>query len=164
MVQTLRSTVAEIDPLLALQDVRPLDDAITEVEAPRHFNTNLITAFAGGALLLAITGIYAVMAFSVSQRNREIAIRMTLGAQRASIARMVLLSGGKLALLGCALGVLGSLAASQLIGSFLFEVRATDPFIYSGAVCLMLLLALLASTLPALRAASADPIKPLRST
>jgi putative ABC transport system permease protein len=164
MIQTLRSTVAEIDPLLALQNVRPLEDAISEVEAPRRFNTSLITAFAGGALLLAITGIYAVMAFSVSQRNREIAIRMTLGAQRASIARMVLLSGGKLALLGCALGVIASLAASQLVGSFLFGVSATDPLAYSAAVLIMLLLALLASALPAIRAASADPIKPLRST
>jgi putative ABC transport system permease protein len=164
MTQTLRSTVAEIDPLLALQDVRPLGDAVSEVEAPRHFNTNLITAFAGGALLLAITGIYAVMAFSVSQRNREIAIRMTLGAQRATIARMVLLSGGKLALLGCALGVAASLAVSRLVASFLFGVSATDPFAYSAAVLIMLLLALLASALPALRAASSDPIKPLRST
>jgi predicted permease len=164
MIQTLRSTIAEIDPLLALQDVRPLDDAISEVEAPRHFNTNLLTAFAAGALLLAITGIYAVMAFSVSQRNREIAIRMTLGAQRTNIARMILLSGGKLALLGCALGVAGSLAASQLISSFLFGVSSTDPFAYTAAVLIMLLLALLASAIPALRAASSDPIKPLRST
>jgi len=164
MIQTLRSTVAEIDPLSALQNVRPLDAAISEVEAPRHFNTNLITAFAGGALLLAITGIYAVMAFSVSQRNREIAIRMTLGAQRANIAQMVLLSGGKLALIGCALGVAASLAASQLVASFLFGVSATDPFTYSAAVLIMLLLALLASAYPAIRAASSDPIKPLRST
>jgi predicted permease len=164
MTQTLRSTIAEIDPLLALQNVRPLDAAISEVEAPRHFNTSLITAFAGGALLLAITGIYAVMAFSVSQRNREIAIRMTLGAQRANIAQMVLLSGGKLALIGCALGVVGSLVVSRLIDSFLFGVTATDPFAYSASVFIMLLLALLASAVPALRAASSDPIKPLRST
>jgi putative ABC transport system permease protein len=164
MIETLRSTVAQIDPLLALQDVRPLDDAISEVEAPRHFNTQLITAFAAGALLLAITGIYAVMAFSVSQRNREIAIRMTLGAQRKGIAQMVLLSGAKLALLGCALGVAASLAVSRLIASFLFGVSATDPFAYSAAVLIMLLLALLASTVPAIRAASTDPIKPLRYT
>jgi predicted permease len=164
MIQTLRSTVAETDPLLALQDVRPLDDAISEVEAPRHFNTNLITAFAAGALLLAVTGIYAVMAFSVSQRNREIAIRMTLGAQRTNIAQMVLLSAAKLALLGCSIGVVASLAASRLVGSFLFGVSATDPFTYSAAVLIMLLLALLASAIPALRAASSDPIQPLRST
>jgi putative ABC transport system permease protein len=164
MIQTLRSTIAEIDPLLALQNVRPLDDAISEVEAPRHFNTTLITAFAVNALLLAIGGIYGVMAFSVSQRNREIAIRMTLGAQRANIAQMVLFSGGKLALIGCSLGVVASLAVSQLVASFLFGVSATDPFTYSAAVLLMLLLALLASAFPAMRAASSDPIKPLRST
>ena len=164
MIQTLRSTIAEIDPLLAVQNVRPLDDAISEVEAPRHFNTDLITAFAGAALLLAITGIYAVMAFSVSQRNREIAIRMTLGAQRANIAQMVLLSGGKLALLGCVIGVIASLAVSRLVASFLFDVSPTDPFAYSAAALIMLLLALLASAIPAMRAASSDPIQPLRST
>jgi predicted permease len=163
MIQTLRSTIAEIDPLLALQEVRPLTDAISQIEAPRHFNTDLITAFAGCALLLAITGIYAVMAFSVSQRTQEIAIRMTLGAQRAGIAKLVLLSGGKLALLGCGLGVVGSLAVSRLVSSFLFGVSATDPFVYSGAVLMMILMALLASAFPAMRAASADPNKALRS-
>ncbi len=163
MIQTLRLTIAEIDPLLALQDVRPLTDAISQIEAPRHFNTNLITAFAGGALLLTITGIYGVIAFSVAQRNQEIAIRMTLGAQRASIAQMVLASGGKLALLGCGVGVLGSVAVSQLVGSLLFGVSATDPFAYSGAVLLMMMMALLASAVPAMRAASADPMKALRS-
>jgi ABC-type antimicrobial peptide transport system permease subunit len=104
------------------------------------------------------------MAFSVSQRNREIAIRMTLGAQRTNIAQMVLLSGGKLALFGCVLGVIGSLAVSRLIDSFLFGVTATDPTTYFAAVAIMLLLALLASAIPAIRAASTDPIKPLRST
>jgi putative ABC transport system permease protein len=91
MIQTLRATVAEIDPLLVLEEVRPVTEAISAIEGPRHFNTYLITAFAAGALLLAITGIYAVMAFSVSQRQQEIAIRMTLGAQRASIAKLVLI-------------------------------------------------------------------------
>jgi len=101
MTQTLRSTIVEIDPLLALQEVRPVTDAVSAIEAPRHFNTDLITAFALGALLLAITGIYAVMAFSVSQRTQEIAIRMTLGAHRAGIAKLVLVSGVRLTLLGC---------------------------------------------------------------
>ena len=163
MIHTLRSTVAEIDPLLALEDVRPVTDAVSAIEAPRHFNTDLISAFAAGALLLAITGIYAVMAFSVSQRTQEVAIRMALGAQRAGIARLVLASGAKLALLGCGLGVAGSLGASRLVSSFLFGVSATDPLVYAGAVLTMLLMALLASTLPALRAASAEPIAALRS-
>jgi predicted permease len=163
MIQTLRSTVGEIDSLLALQDVRPVTEAISVIEAPRHFNTDLITAFAAGALLLAITGIYAVMAFSVSQRTQEIAIRMTLGAQRAGIAKLVLISGAKFALLGCGLGVLGSLVASRLVSSFLFGVSATDPLIYIVCVLIMMVMALLASTLPAARAASADPMNALRS-
>jgi predicted permease len=163
MTQTLRSTVAEIDPLLALQQVQPMNDVISNVEAPRRFNTDLVTAFATGALLLAITGIYAVVAFSVSLRTQEIAIRMALGAQRSAIARLVLISGAKLAALGCGLGVLGSLAVSRLVRSFLFEVSATDPLIYTTGVLIMMLMALLASALPATRAASADPMDALRS-
>jgi len=163
MTQTLRSAIAEIDPLLALQQVQPMDEAISNVEAPRRFNTGLITAFAAGALLLAVTGIYAVVSFSVSLRRHEIAIRMALGARRAGIARLVLISGAKLALLGCGLGVLGSLAVSRLVNAFLFEVSATDPLIYIACVLMMLLMALLASALPANRAASTDPIDALRS-
>ncbi len=164
MTETLRASIAEIDPLLALDQVQPMDDVISNVEAPRRFNTDLITAFASGALLLAITGIYAVVAFSVSLRTQEIAIRMALGAKRSGIARLVLISGARLALLGCGLGVLGSLAVSRLVSSFLFEVSATDPIIYVTGVLIMILLALLASVLPATRAASADPIDALRST
>jgi putative ABC transport system permease protein len=164
MIHTLRATVAEIDPLLALQDVQPVTDAVSAIEAPRHFNTDLITAFAAFALLLAITGIYAVMAFSVSQRTREIAIRVTLGAQRARIAKLVLVSGAKLALLGCTLGVLGSLAVSRLINSFLFGVSPTGPLVYMICVLLTMIMALLASALPASRAASTHPIEALRSS
>ena len=163
MSHTLRSAIAQIDPLLALQNAQPVTDAVSAMEAPRHFNTDLITLFAAFALLLAITGIYAVMAFSVSQRTQEIAIRVTLGAQRARIAKLVLISGAKLALLGCAVGVLGSLGVSRLIGSFLFGVSPTDPLIYLSCVLIMMMVALLASTLPAARAASADPMDALRS-
>jgi putative ABC transport system permease protein len=164
MTQTLRSTVAEVDPMLALQQVQPMDDAISNVEAPRRFNTDLITAFAVDALLLSITGIYAVVAFSVSLRTQELAIRIALGAQRMGIARLVLISAVKLTLLGCGLGLLGSLAVSRLVSSFLFEVSATDPFIYIGSVLLMMIVALVASLLPAVRAAHADPANALRST
>jgi ABC-type antimicrobial peptide transport system permease subunit len=163
MTKTLRSLVAEIDPLLALDEVQPMNDVIANVEAPRRFSTALITAFATGALLLAVIGIYALVAFSVWQRAHEIAIRMALGAQRAGIVRLVLISGGKLALYGCGLGVLGSIAASRVVSSFLFDVSPTDPFIYATCVALMLVIAVLASALPATRAASADPVDALRS-
>jgi predicted permease len=163
MIQTLRLTVAEIDPLLGLQQIRPMTEAIVNIEAPRRFNTNLISAFALGALLLAMVGIYAVVTFSVSLRTQEIAIRMALGSQRAGIVRLVLTSATKLALVGCALGILGALAASQIIRSFLFQVRPTDPFIYISSISVMLLASLLASVLPAIRAASADPVEALRA-
>ena len=163
MIHTLRSVVAGIDPRLALDPVQPMADAISAVEAPRRFNTGLITAFALAAVLLAAMGIYTVIAFSVSQRTQEIAVRMALGAQRGNIARLVLGSGAKIAAAGCALGLFGSLAVSRVIRAFLFGVSATNPIVYTASVCLMLALALVASTLPALSAAAADPAHALRS-
>ena len=163
MIATLRTTISGIDPLIALQHVQSMNDVMSKVEAPRRFNTSLIGAFALGALLLAITGIYGIMAFSVSQRTQEIAIRMAVGAQRSAIARLVLLSGVKLAVVGCVLGVLGSLAVAQLVRSFLFDVSATDPLIYIASVSFMMLMGLAASAFPAARAASEDPVKALRS-
>lgn len=163
MTQALRRSVADVDPLLALREVTPMTEAVSDVEAPRRFNTDLITAFAVGALLLAVVGIYAVVAFSVSLRTQEIAIRMALGSQRAGIARLVLISGARLAIGGCLLGILGSLAAARIVSSLLFQVSATDPLIYGAAVAIMILMALLASAIPATRAASQDPIVTLRA-
>jgi ABC-type antimicrobial peptide transport system permease subunit len=162
VIYSLRAAVASIDPQLALDQVRTMDEAISQTEAPRRFNTVLITVFAIGALALAITGIYAVVAFSASLRTPEIAIRMALGAQRATIARGVLLSGARVALFGCSLGVIASLLLSRIVRSFLFDVSATDPLIYISSFLIMMLVALVASTLPALRAASTDPVDALR--
>lgn len=164
LIQTLRAAVAEVDPLLALQQIRPMEDVIANVEAPRRFNTSLIASFALAALLLSITGIYAVVAFSVSLRTQEIAVRMTLGAQRTNVARIVLISAAKLALAGCVIGVAGSLAVSRIVSSFLFQVSPTDPVIYLMSAAVMILVALLASAVPAARAASANPIAALRAT
>ncbi len=163
MIHTLRSVAASIDPRLALDPVQPMADAISSVEAPRRFNTSLISAFALAALLLAAMGIYALIAFSVSQRTQEIALRMALGARRGNIARLVLRSGAAIAAAGCALGLLGSLAVSRLVTAFLFGVSATNPLVYGASVILMLALSLLASALPALHAAAADPVQALHS-
>jgi predicted permease len=164
LIRSLREAVAEVDPQLDLQPIQTMTDVMSASEAPRRFNTDLITAFAVAALVLAITGIYAVVAFSVSLRRHEISVRMALGSQRSGIARLVLFSAAKLALAGCILGVVGSLAASRLISSFLFEVSAMDPLIYVAGAALMMLVAILASSLPAIRAASADPIDALKTT
>ena len=163
MAETLRSTMAQIDPHLALERIEPMTAVIANVEAPRRFNTDLISAFALGALLLAITGIYAVVAFSVSMRTQEIAIRLALGAQRAKIVYLVLISGAKLGVAGCALGVVGSFATSSLVKSFLFGVSATEPLIYVTGVAIILSLVLMASALPAARSASSDPVESLRA-
>ena len=163
MVATLKSAVAAVDPKLALEQVQPMTEVVLSLEAPRRLNTDLITLFALGALALSITGIYAVVAFSVSMRAQEIAVRMALGAQRTNIANLVMSSGAKLALAGCGLGVFISLLLSKLIASFLFEVSATDPVTYAGCSVVMMVLALAASALPAKRAASVDPIAALRA-
>ena len=163
ITQILRSVMSEIDPMLALEQVQTMEAVISSTEAPRRFNTYLITGFAAGALLLTITGIYAVVAFSVSLRTQEIAIRMAMGAQRISIARLVLLSGAKIAAFGCATGLLASMAVARIVTSFLFEVSPFDPLVYALASVTIIVVALLASSLPAMRAAAADPMDALKS-
>jgi putative ABC transport system permease protein len=163
MERTLRAAVAEVDPMLALKEVRPMMDALANVEAPRRFNTALIGAFALGALLLAVSGIYAVVAFSVTMRRQEIAIRMALGAERGKVARMVLIGGVKLAMLGCGLGVAGSIALSDVVRSFLFDVSPMDPVLYALSAAVMLLLTMAASALPAARAAATEPNEALHA-
>jgi putative ABC transport system permease protein len=162
MIHTVRSVVAGIDPRLALDSVQPMADAVSTVEAPRRFTTALISAFSFAALLLAAIGIYAVMAFSVSQRTQEIAIRMTLGAQRGDIARMVLGGAFGQVGIGLALGAPAAVGAGHLVASQLFGVRPWNPMILLGAALLLGLAALVAAYLPARRAASVDPMQALR--
>ena len=162
MESALRSTVRAIDPQLPLTQVQTMEQAVSDSEAPRRFNTVLITSFACAAVLLAVLGIYSVIAFSVASRVQEMAIRMALGSQRASIIRLVLESGTKLAALGCILGLAGAAGASTLLRSMLFGVSPFDPLVLTLAAVGVLLLALTASALPALRAASIDPNQALR--
>jgi len=114
------------------------------------------------AVLLAVLGIYSIIAFSVASRVQEMAIRMALGSQRAAIVRLILESGAKLAAVGCVLGLGGALAASGLLRSLLFGVSPFDPMVLTLAVIGILLLAVAASALPALRAASINPMQALR--
>jgi predicted permease len=162
MESVLRSTVRAIDPQLPLTQVQTMEQAVSLSEAPRRFNTVLITSFAGAAVLLAVLGIYSVIAFSVASRVQELAIRMALGSQRMAIIRLILESGAKLAAVGCVLGLAGAAAASNLLRSMLFGVSPFDPLVLVSAAIGVLLLALAASTLPAFRAASIDPMKALR--
>jgi putative ABC transport system permease protein len=163
MENALRSTVRSIDVQLPLNQVQTMEHAISDTEAPRRFNTTLISSFAAAALILAVLGIYSVIAFSVALRVQEMAIRMALGSQRSGIIRLVVSAGAKLALIGCAIGLAGAAATSYLLRSFLFGVSAFDPVVLTLAAVFVLLLALIASLLPARRAASIDPMQALRA-
>ena len=162
MENALRATVASIDRQLPLTQVQTMEQAVSESEAPRRFNTVLISSFAFAAVLLAVLGIYSVIAFSVASRVQEMAIRMALGSQRSEIMRLILVSGAKLAAFGCVLGLVGAAADSTLLRSLLFGVSPFDPLVLTLAAVGVLLLALTASMLPALRAASIDPMQALR--
>ncbi|HUY94297.1 MAG TPA: ABC transporter permease [Terracidiphilus sp.] len=162
MENSLRAVVRSLDPLLPLTQVETMMQAVSQSEAPRRFSTVLIGSFAGVAVLLAILGIYSVIAFSVASRVQEMAIRMALGSQRGAIIQLVLRSGARLGLIGCVIGLAGAAAASSLLRSLLFGVSPFDPIVLTAAGIGILLLALAASALPALRAASINPMEALR--
>jgi predicted lysophospholipase L1 biosynthesis ABC-type transport system permease subunit len=162
MQDSLRATMRKIDPQLPLYQMQTMEHAISKSEAPRRFNTVLISSFAIAAVLLSVLGIYGVIAFSVALREQEMAVRMALGCQRFAVILLILNSGAKLAGVGCGLGLLGAVAASRLLSSFLFEVSPFDPAVLAFSAVAMLLLALAASALPAGRASSTNPMLALR--
>ncbi|MGA7928044.1 MAG: ADOP family duplicated permease, partial [Candidatus Sulfotelmatobacter sp.] len=163
MANVLRATVRSIDPQLPLTQVQSMEHSLSDTEAPRRFNTAIISAFAIAAVLLAALGIYSVIAFSAALRTQEMAIRIALGSQRSRILGLVFTSAAKLAIVGCAIGLLGAAAASHLLQSFLFGVSPFDPLVLALAAVFALILAMAASLLPARRAASIDPMKALRA-
>jgi predicted permease len=163
MVDSLRAVVRSIDPQLPLTDVESMDHVIAEGQASRRFNTALISAFAGAAVLLALLGIYSVIAFSTALRTQEMAIRLALGSQRSSVMRLILVSGAKLGAVGCVIGAIAAIFATRLLRSLLFQVDSLDPIILVLATVSIFLLALAASVIPGHRAASVDPMEALRT-
>jgi putative ABC transport system permease protein len=158
----VREQIWAVDKDQPVTDVMPLKQMLSDYLAPRELQSSLLGGFAGFALLLAALGIYAVLAFSVAQRTQEIGVRVALGAQRRDILRNILAQGLKLAGIGVAIGVVGALALSQLLSTFLFGVTATDPLTLAGAVAVLLLVASAACYIPARRAMRIDPIIALR--
>jgi predicted permease len=159
---SLRAEVRNVDPQLPLRQMQTMEQVISGSEAPRLFNTVLITAFATIALLLAVLGIYSVIAFSVALREQEMAIRMALGCQRHGVLHLILISAAKLGAIGCLLGLLAATAISHLLRSFLFGVSPFDPLVLMLSAVAMLSFALAASALPATRAAKINPMITLR--
>ncbi len=162
MQNALRATVRQIDPQVPLYHMQSMEHAIANSEAPRRFSTILISCFALVAVLLSVLGIYSIIAFSVALREQEMALRMALGCQRSGVLAIILASGVKLAAVGCVFGLIGAVAASHLLRTFLFAVSPFDPVVLTLAAVAMLLLALAASALPARRASRTDPMLALR--
>jgi putative ABC transport system permease protein len=122
----------------------------------------LLNIFAAAALALSCIGLYGLIAYSITQRTREIGVRLALGADRRDVLVMVLKQGLKLAILGAVIGSIAALAAARLITHLLFGVSATDPIVFSGAVLSLAIAALLACLIPAIRATKIDPKTALR--
>ena len=162
LTATVKKEIREMDPDLPVYAVRTMTDRVDESLARRRFVMSLLGVFAGVALVLAAVGIYGVMAYLVNQGTRELGIRIALGATERGILAMVVRQGMILALTGVAAGLAGAIALTRFLRSLLFGVDATDPLTFAGIALLLAAIALLASYIPARRAARIDPIISLR--
>ncbi|MCM3903270.1 MAG: FtsX-like permease family protein [Pyrinomonadaceae bacterium] len=158
-----RRELQAVDRDVATANVRTLEDYISDSVAPRRFNLRVLTIFSLAALLLAATGIYGMVSYTVTQRTPEIGIRLALGAGRTSVFRLILGQGLKLVLLGLALGLVGALALTRVIRSLLFGVTPSDAFTFVVVSVLLILVALIACILPARRATKVDPLIAMRN-
>jgi putative ABC transport system permease protein len=162
LVPAIREIVASLDKDIPLYEVKTMDDYVAGSIAQPRLSSTLLGIFAALALVLAMVGIYGVMSFSVEQRTNEIGIRMTLGAQRADVLRLVLRQGFAIAAIGVALGIAGALASSGLLKSLLFGVKPGDPITLIAVAILLVVCVLAACYIPARRATRVDPMVALR--
>jgi putative ABC transport system permease protein len=161
LAESLRKKVRDRSPEVPLK-FTTMEAALAEDVAAPRFRTLLFVVFAGIAVCLAMAGVYGVMAYVVGQRLNEIGLRMALGASQGNVLGMVLKQGLALAGAGVMLGLAGAAAATRLLTSFLFEVKAGDPLTYVGVAVLLAVVAMAASYLPARRATRVDPLTALR--
>jgi putative ABC transport system permease protein len=162
LAPTMRKAMAEVDRTQPIFGVMTLDQALAESIAPRRFNLLLFGTFAAAALLLALIGIYGVIAFAVAQRTHEIGVRMALGAQRRDVVQMVMRQGMSIASAGIVVGIASAFALTRVLASLLYEVTPTDPATFATVAAVLAITALAACGAPALRAALVDPIVALR--
>ena len=158
----IRSEARQLDSSLPVRNLRSVEELVGQSIAPQRFNLSLLSLFAGLGLLLAVVGIYGVMAYSVSQRTHEIGLRMALGAQARDVRKLFVKQGMSLALVGVAIGLIASFVLTRLMKSLLFGVSATDPVTLAGVALLLTCVALLACYIPARRATKVDPLVALR--
>jgi predicted permease len=160
--EPVRREIQAVDPDLPVFGVRSLRSIVSDSLAARRFAMQILGFFAATAMLLAAIGIYGVMAYFVSQRVREIGVRMALGAQRSDVMKMIVWKGMSLALVGVMAGLVAALALARLISGLLFGITATDPLTIAAFTALLALVAFLANYIPASRAAKVDPMVALR--
>jgi predicted permease len=159
----VRLEISKLDPELAIESIQLMDDRVREVVAPQRFSTLLVGVFAGIALLLASVGLYGLLAFTMAQRQKEIGVRLALGAERRAVMGMVIGQGARLVAVGLAIGLLGSLALTRLVASLLYQSNPYDLQAFAMIPSVLVPAALLACAIPAWRASRVDPIKVLRS-
>jgi len=162
LAKTAEAQVLAVDKDLPVTDVETLERHLSKTLSEPRQTMFLIASFAVVALLLAVIGLYGVMAYAVSQRTGEIGIRQAVGAQRGDILRLILTQGIRLSVAGIVLGAIASLALTRLISGMLYRVSATDPVTFAGIAFLFLAVALAASYVPAYRATRVDPLEALR--
>jgi predicted permease len=163
LLPAIRTEVGRLDPQLPLYNVTTMSAAVTETLGVRRFAMAVLGLFAGVALLLALSGIYGVIAHAVAQRTHEIGIRMALGAAREDVLRMILSEGGKLALAGVAIGIGASFLLTQSLRALLYGVSASDPITFLAVAFILLFTAMFACWIPARRASRLDPMIALRA-
>ena len=160
--RSVRDAIAAVDPTVPTGSIRSMDQVLSHSLALRSFMMFLLGLFAAVALVLASVGIYGVISFAVSQRTREIGVRMALGAHPGDVLQLILGEGLKLVLAGVALGTIAALAMTRLLSTLIYGVSASDPFIFLSVVTLLVAVALAACYVPARRAMRVDPMVALR--
>ncbi len=162
MPATLRRQVSELDPVLPIFGIHTMREIRDSNVAPQRLNLGLLGGFAALALILALTGLYGLLSFTVTQRRREIGIRVALGARRFDVLNLVVGQGFRLIIAGMVIGLLGSFALTRVLAGMLFEVNPTDPLTFVTVTFSLCLVALVACWVPARRAAGVDPMEALR--
>ena len=163
LAPAIRQQVSAIDRNQPISAVQTMDARVSAAVARPRLQANVLTAFAIIAILLAAIGIYGVMSYGVSQRAKEIGIRLALGATRRNVIGLVLRQGLVMTVVGVAIGLIAALPLAQLLRTLLFDVSASDPTVFVGIVLLLSATAVIAAWIPASRAARLDPATTLRS-